>query len=183
MAQKWGASAHKFSKAPGNLHFPGTGALTDPLIDARTPGRGQHQWDILLKPALICPVNPRVGKPRHLEAPGSGKEWKIQSWGKPLASTLHSITHNSSLKQSNTEAEAAEGTLPPPYLREAGRRHRCPQDFLLGTPAWQHSHTNCCHHTGVGVSWRTKSCLCWQCWLRASRWMKNTILQIRICIK
>lgn len=179
MAQKGGASAHKFHKALGNLHFPGTGALTDALTHGRTPGRGQHQWNILLQTSLNLPCEPRVGKHRLLKAPALGKEWEIESQGKLFSSTLHSITPNSSPKWSTqSQRQQKEPSLLPTWEQQRGHI------AVHGTPCLKPLHGNADTQTAattpLGASWHTKPC--WQSRLTASRGMKNTISLIRICI-
>lgn len=95
-AQKEGASAHKFNKASGNLPFPCTGAHTDPQNSCQNPReRSAESPDTgtsCYKQVFICHANPRVGKSRLKKATAlrKGKIRKIQSWGKPLTSRLHS---------------------------------------------------------------------------------------------
>lgn len=122
MAQKGGASAHKFNKAPGNQCFPGTGALTDLLINARTLGRDQYQWDLFfLKPALICPVNPRVGKHRTPEDTWLGKGMKNSELGKTscLYTPLHHTQLLSEAKQ-QSQRQQKEHSLLPTWEKQQG---------------------------------------------------------------
>lgn len=104
MAQKGGASAHKFNKAPGNLHFPGTGALTDSLTHGRTPGRGQHQRDILLQTNLNLPCEPQSGKTQTPEGACLGNGMTNSELGKNL-SPPHSLHPSQLLSEAKQQEE------------------------------------------------------------------------------
>lgn len=120
MAQKESASAHKFNKAPGNLHFPGTGALTDPLTNDRTPGRGQHQWDILLQASLNLPCEPQSGKTQTPGGACLGKGMTNSELGK--SSLLHTPSLTTPLwsKATQSQRQQREHSFLPTWEKQQG---------------------------------------------------------------
>lgn len=128
MAQKEGASAHKFNKAleicisQAQEHSQTPWPMTEPQGGVSTSGT------FCYKPDLTSPVNPRVEKHRLLEVPALGKEWQIQSWGKALSSTLHPSQLLSEVKQHRVRGSRGNtpSSLPERSSRETSLSRGCP---------------------------------------------------------
>lgn len=120
MAEKGGASTHKYNKAPGNLHFPGRGARTDPLTNGRNPERDQHQRNVLLQASLNLPFEPQSGKTQTPSGTCLGKGMKNSELGKTSLLHTPSLTTPLWSKAAQSQRQQEEHSLLPTWEQQQG---------------------------------------------------------------